>query len=206
MGDPRDAARLRVLRAVGGHFTGFFITAVVMVATQGHFPFWLFIWGAVLAAQAVGAAPAAWSLLRQRRAEEKARDLPAPPTAVDATPRPALASPIEQEAARVRALLAQRGGSDAARLIAEVDGILRLTADLAARQADLGEQTTEHERAAVAAAIVDARARPPPPRGRPPPASRGRLSSRTAGSSSVSSRSCRPARRRWPRPCACSTA
>ena len=47
-GDPRAAARRRVLRGVLGHFSGFFITAVVMFVTQGHFPFWLAIWGAVL--------------------------------------------------------------------------------------------------------------------------------------------------------------
>ena len=35
---------------------GFFITGVVMFSTQGHFPFWMAIWGAVLAVQALGAA------------------------------------------------------------------------------------------------------------------------------------------------------
>src|SRR6185503_18747787 len=68
--DPRDAARMRVLRAVGGHFTGFFITSIVMYATQGHFPFWLAIWGAVLAMQALGAIPAGVTLLRKRRESE----------------------------------------------------------------------------------------------------------------------------------------
>jgi hypothetical protein len=66
---------------------------------------------------------------------------------------------MEKEAARVRLLIEQQGGADAARLIAEVDGILRLTAELAARQADLEEQTSERERAALATAIADARAR-----------------------------------------------
>jgi len=66
---------------------------------------------------------------------------------------------MAQEAARVRALIEQRGGADAPRLIAEVDGILKLTAALAAREADLQEQTSERERAALAAAIADARAR-----------------------------------------------
>ena len=66
---------------------------------------------------------------------------------------------MEQEAARVRTLIAQQGGADAARLIAEVDGILKLTAELAARQADLEEQTSDRERAGLAAAVADARAR-----------------------------------------------
>ncbi|HEU0108169.1 MAG TPA: protein kinase [Vicinamibacteria bacterium] len=160
--DPRDAARMRVLRAVGGHFTGFFITSVVMYATQGHFPFWLAIWGAVLAVQAASAIPAGLTLLQNRRAATDPAIAGAVSPAGEAPP-PALAarvpSAMEQEAARVRTLIAQQGGADAARLIAEVDGILKLTAELAARQADLEEQTSDRERAALTAAVVDARAR-----------------------------------------------
>jgi serine/threonine protein kinase len=164
-GDPRDAARWRLVRGVAGHFTGFFITCVVMYATQGHFPFWLAIWGAVLAVQAAGAIPAAWTLFQRRRGE----GVPAVASpALPAGGAPALApppqatgapSPVAQEAARVRALIEQRGGSDMPRLIAEVDGILKLTADLAARQADLEEQTSDRERASLAAAVSEARAR-----------------------------------------------
>jgi hypothetical protein len=153
---------MRALRAVGGHFTAFFITSVVMYATQGHFPFWLAIWGAVLAVQAAGAIPAGLTLLQKRRAAADPAALGAGPPTGEAPP-PALAarvpSAMEQEAARVRALIAQQGGTDAARLIAEVDGILKLTADLAARQADLEEQTSDRERAALATAVADARAR-----------------------------------------------
>ncbi len=165
-GDPRDAARWRVLRALGGHFTGFIITAIVMYGTQGHFPFWLAIWGFFLMAQVLGAAPAAWALLRRVPALERnpaaispgpaaeaARQLP--PKANTGTPSPAVA----QEAARVRALIEQRGGSDTPRLLAEVDGIVKLTAELAARHADLEEQTSEAECKAVEVALVDARGR-----------------------------------------------
>ncbi len=59
----------------------------------------------------------------------------------------------------MRALIEQRGGKDTARLLAEVDGILKLTAELAARQADLEEQTSDGERAALAKAVAEARAR-----------------------------------------------
>ena len=164
-GDPRDAARWRALRGVAGHFTGFFITGVVMYSTQGHLPVWMAIWGAVLAVQALGAAPAAWTLLRRRglggdpaavnRAlpAREAGQLP-PPVSAGGLP-----SSVAQEAARVRALIEQRGGSDTPRLIAEVDGILKLTADLAAREADLEEQTSDRERAALAAAVSETRAR-----------------------------------------------
>jgi hypothetical protein len=66
-------------------------------------------------------------------------------------------SPIAQEAARVRALIEQRGGKDATRLLAEVDGIVKVAAELAARQADLEEQTTEAERAALRRSAAQAR-------------------------------------------------
>jgi hypothetical protein len=162
VGDPRDAARMRVLQALGGHFAGFFITSVVMFATQGHFPFWLAIWGAVLLVQAMGALPAAWELLQARSGGDgralggwrAARDDRALAAAAGGAP-----SPLTAEAARVRALIQQRGGSDAARLIAEVDGILTLMADLTARAADLEEQTSDRERAALAAAVAAARSR-----------------------------------------------
>jgi hypothetical protein len=159
-GDPRDMARLRAVRAVGGHFMGFLITCIVMYATGNGFPFWLAIWGLVLAGQAAGSIPAALTLLRGRRLGAASPDAGTPLPAGDAPPSVgAPQTAAAQEAVRVRALIEQRGGSDAPRLLAEVDGIVRLTADLAARQADLEEQTSDTERAAVAAAIADARAR-----------------------------------------------
>jgi hypothetical protein len=166
-GNPRDMARWRLVRALGGHYTGFFFVGVVMYATQGHLPFWMAIWGAVLLMQTLGSLPAAWSLLARRPAEDAAAALPAPrdagpvPAAQPAL-RPLLApgqSTVVQEAARVRELLEQRGGRDASRLLAEVDGIVKLTSQLAARQADLEEQTTQPERAALAASTAEAQAR-----------------------------------------------
>jgi serine/threonine protein kinase len=159
VGGPREAARWRVLRQVGGHFSTFFLVAGIMYAAEGHFPFWLGIWGAVLAVHALKAAPTVITLLR-RQGLEGGPALPAgvlrqlpPPQEAGAAP-----SVITQEAARVRALLEQRGGSDAPRLQAEVDGIVKQTAELAARQADLEEQTSDAERSAVARAASEARA------------------------------------------------
>jgi hypothetical protein len=60
---------------------------------------------------------------------------------------------------RVRVLLQQRGGADAARLLADVDEILARTRVLAARQADLEEQTSAGERASVDASLAAARER-----------------------------------------------
>src|SRR5262249_42963414 len=56
-GDPRDAARWRVIRRLIGHFAGFFITGVVMMATQGHLPGWMAIWGAVIFVQVLRTTP-----------------------------------------------------------------------------------------------------------------------------------------------------
>ncbi len=156
-GDPREAARWRVLRQLGGHFSSFFVVAALMFAAEGHFPFWLGIWGAFLALHALKAAPTVIVLLQRRGLETGPAALPAGaprqlPAATDAAP-----SPIAQEAARVRTLIEQRGGKDTGRLLAEVDGIVKLAAELAARQADLEEQTTEAERAALRRSADQAR-------------------------------------------------
>ena len=165
-GDPRAAARRRVFRGFMGHFSGFFVTAVIMFAVQGQFPSWLAIWGAVLALHALRAVPEVWELLdRSRGAEHGALGRPPggrqlePPASPGAAVGAGAGSVIVQEAARVRALIEQRGGSDKARLLADVDAILRQAGELAARQADLEEQTSERERTAVAAAVAEARAR-----------------------------------------------
>jgi serine/threonine protein kinase len=156
VGDPRDAARWRLLRALGGNFTAFFIVGVVMYSTQGHLPFWLAIWGAVLAAQVLRTLPSVWPLLRRPGTSTRVgagAEAPPLPLAPEALP-----SPAAQEAARVRALIEQRGGKDVPRLLAEVEGIVKLSAELAARQADLEEQTTESERASLASALSQAQA------------------------------------------------
>jgi serine/threonine protein kinase len=162
-GDPRDAARWRLLRGVAGHFSGFFMTGVIMYSLQGHVPFWMGIWGAVLGVQALRAVPAAWVILQRRRSADpslpagnpgllgrKALQLPAAGAELE--------SGVVREAARVRTLIEQRGGSDAPRLIAEVDGILKLTAELAAQEADIEEQTSDRERAELAKSAAQARA------------------------------------------------
>jgi serine/threonine protein kinase len=161
VGDPRDAARRRLLRALGGHLMGFAITAIVMYGTQGHFPFWLGIWGVVLAAQAIGTLPQAWPVLFRRGAGEPRVGgvVVVPPPALPAPAAPAAAeSPLVREAARVRELIQQRGGKDAPRLLDEVEAIVNREAALAALQSDLEEQTSPGERAALESAVSDARA------------------------------------------------
>jgi serine/threonine protein kinase len=158
-GDPRDVARMRALRAVLGHFTGFFIVGVVMYSTQGHLPFWMAIWGAVLAMQALKAVPNAWMLL-QRRVGPGAPQKPLPPADPRALPSPSdVPSAIVREAAQVRGLIGQRGGSETASHLSEVDGILKLTGKLTERINDLEEQTSDREREALAKAVAAAEAR-----------------------------------------------
>jgi predicted Ser/Thr protein kinase len=155
VGDPREAARWRVLRQLGGHFSTFFIVAVLTSTGEGHFPFWLGIWGAFLALHALKAAPTVISLLQKRAVDGgPAAGTALPAGAVRQLPAP---SPIAQEATRVRVLIERRGGKDAPQLLAEVDGIVTVAAELAARQADLEEQTTEAERAALRRSAEQAR-------------------------------------------------
>jgi serine/threonine protein kinase len=163
VGDPRDTARWRLLRALGGHFSAFFIVGVIMFATQGHVPFWMGIWGAVLAVQAIGTLSKAWPVLLPGPREPG--PVGAPPRVVVAPPPPLPApaggggppSPLSQEAGRVRALIEGRGGKDTPRLLGEVDEIVKREAALATRQADLEEQTSDREREAVATAVSEAR-------------------------------------------------
>ncbi|HSD67873.1 MAG TPA: hypothetical protein VLF95_14290, partial [Vicinamibacteria bacterium] len=158
VGDPRDAARWRVLRQLGGHFSSFFIVSALMFANEGHFPFWLGIWGAFLVVHALKAAPTLIAVLqRRRRDSEPALALPAGAARQLPAPAGAAPPPIEQEAARVRVLVEQRGGKDAPRLLAEVDSIVKRAAELAARQADLEEQTSEAERSALSRSAAQAR-------------------------------------------------
>ena len=114
-GDPRDAARWRVLRAVGGHFSAFFLVSAIMYATQGHFPFWLGIWGAVLALQALKAAPTVIALVRRTRLEGGTAADPGPARTRSASALPAreggrVAVAHRAGGGAVRALIEQRGG------------------------------------------------------------------------------------------------
>jgi hypothetical protein len=160
-GDPRADASLRVLQPLAGHLSGFLITGVVMMYTShGHVPMWMGIWAAVIAAQALRTAPTAWALFQRRRALRESEAgrvvLPSPAPALVAAGVP---SPLAHEASLVRTLIEQRGGSDVPRLLAEVDGILKLVADVTARVTDLEEQTSEKERAALAALVAETEAR-----------------------------------------------
>jgi hypothetical protein len=115
--------------------------------------------------QTIGTLSKAWPVLLPGRRPE--RPLGAGPAVVvvdpvpplPPLPKPAVApSALTREAARVRALIEQRGGRDTPRLLSEVDEIVKREAALATRQADLEEQTTDDERAAVATAASAAQA------------------------------------------------
>ena len=107
-----------------------------------------------------------WISLLQRRGLELESCPPPGPAPTDAPqlspPRQAGAPPpaVAQEAARVRALIEQREGRTPRGLMDEVDGIVRRAAELAARQADLEEQTSETERAELGRSAAQARESP----------------------------------------------
>ena len=195
-GDPRDAARWRVVRALGGHFTGFFICGVVMYSTQGHLPFWMAIWGSVLALQAVRSAPALGALVRARSSE---RALPAGPPSPDGLAPRLLAS---SAAAPARAGGGPRAGADraappagreAARRRGGRDRQARGGAD---RPRGGPRGADDRGRAGGACAVA---------RRRRAAGSTRRRSRRTGGSSSDSSTCCDGASRRSRRPSACAS-
>jgi hypothetical protein len=110
--------------------------------------------------QVMGSGPALWSMWRRYRiASPPAPELAALPPVPATPPATPPVSPIAQEADRVRALIQQHGGKDAPRLVAEVDNIVRMTGELAGREADLREQTSDAEQDALATAISAAQER-----------------------------------------------
>jgi uncharacterized membrane protein YgaE (UPF0421/DUF939 family) len=95
-------------------------------------------WAIGLVAQAVGAVPAAISLLRSRKSlgegpKGAARD-------------DLLSEGFRDEVERVRGLLERRGGENKADLLKEIDGIVERMRDLASKRRDLEEQTGVEER------------------------------------------------------------
>jgi aminoglycoside phosphotransferase (APT) family kinase protein len=145
--DPRAAARRRALRGFGGHLTGFLVTTIVMLSQQGDFPFWLGIWGIFLLSHGLRVLPSAIAFLREHRPPGGREPAPRELTVRErlAAPAPLPASLLE-EVARVRALLERRGGRDGKGNLSELERLVALMEGLAAKRADLAEQTSERER------------------------------------------------------------
>ncbi len=146
-GHPLDAARGRQVQGFLGHLSGWTITAAIMGALGSWFPFWLWIWGVFLVVHAVKVAPAALGLLESGRLFGAASRV----GISEGTERQAVAasvldsSPLVDEVAQVRALLAQRGGEEDARLAREVERLASTLSEVAHRRADLDTQLSPDE-------------------------------------------------------------
>lgn len=151
VGDPRDVARRRVVKAFTGHATGFAITTLIMFVLQGAIPFWIGIWGIFFALHAVRTAPTALELYREGKLFGGAS---ARPPALRgegraSSPRSSSLRPFEEEARQIRELLVELDPPDKAALLSSVDDLLGAVHDLEGTERDLAEQTSAEEQRAL---------------------------------------------------------
>jgi len=145
-GDARTAARWREVQGFGAHLATWIAMAIFMTGITGQFPFWMAFWGIGLFSHAMKVLPSFLGLLREGRASEprlpggQARRLRS-----GRGQRELLSSEFSQEVERVRSLLARRKKGEGRELAAEVDALVASMSALAAKRADLEEQTTPQE-------------------------------------------------------------
>ena len=135
---PEDWAAKRKVAKFAEHLAVYLTFGLVFFFAKGEVPFWMGFWAIGLVAQAVGAVPAAISLLRSRKSlgegpKGEARD-------------DLLSEGFRDEVERVRGLLEGRGGENKADLLKGIDGIVERMRDLASKRRDLEEQTGVEER------------------------------------------------------------
>jgi hypothetical protein len=136
--DPVSWAAKRKVAKFAEHLAVYLTFGLVFFFANGEVPFWMGFWAIGLVAQAVGALPAAISLLRSRKSlgegskSEAQADL--------------LSEGFRDEVERVRGLLERRGGENRADLLREIDGIVERMRDLASKRRDLEKQTGVEER------------------------------------------------------------
>jgi serine/threonine protein kinase len=152
-GDPKRAAWLRRVMGFLQHFAVFLVFGAAMFYKTGEFPYWMGFWGIGLVSHALGALPAAVSLLRKRelaRGETKALGGESPKERL-------LSAGFRDEVERVRELLERRGAPEAKSLLEEVDNIVERMLEVASKRRDLEEQTGSGERERLAEAEAEAR-------------------------------------------------
>ncbi len=149
-GSALDTARWRVVGGFIGHLVTFVGVGVFFVAEDGHVPAWMAFWGIGLFGHIVRILPHALALYHERRqalpgpVAERGRRLPSGAGAQ----RSLLSDSFVEEVERVRGLLRGRKKKDEGRdFLAEIDGLVASMSALAARQADLAEQTSDSETA-----------------------------------------------------------
>jgi hypothetical protein len=144
-GDPRDAARWRLLQQFAIHAATFLGLGVFFtLQSGGHPPFWMIFWGMGLFSHGMRVVPAFFGLAREGKLRlpglsgERRAALPNAEK-----PKALLPPELVAEAERVRSLLRHRekGGE----LLKEVDQLVAAMSSLVAKQADLEEQTAPAE-------------------------------------------------------------
>ncbi len=136
--DPADWAAKRKVTQFAEHLGVYLTFGLVWFFSKGEIPFWMGFWAIGLVAQAVGAVPAAISLLRSRK--------PLGEGPKDEARGDLLSEGFRDEVERVRGLLEKRGGENKRALLKEIDGIVERMRDLVSRRRDLEEQTAVEER------------------------------------------------------------
>lgn len=151
VGDPRDAARRNVARGLGWHALSF--TAVIggITVMTGVFPFWAAFWGIGLAAHAAKAVGPTVELFREGKlfGAQGRTALPAHAAPKSAEQESVVLDEVEQEAERVRVLLAEQDMALAEELSVEVAAIADCVRAIRAKEADLEEQTSDTVKTAL---------------------------------------------------------
>ncbi|HXV62108.1 MAG TPA: protein kinase [Vicinamibacteria bacterium] len=140
-GDPGDWVAKRKVLGFCQHLCVFTVFGIIWTLNTGSFPDWMGFWGVGLAAHAVGTAPSFVSLFRKK---SLARVAEPKPLGSGEKKMELLSGSFREEVGRVRVLLERRGTDS--ELLHEVDAIVERVADLASKQKDLEEQTSEDER------------------------------------------------------------
>ncbi len=136
--DPASWLARRKVAQFAQHLAIYLTFGSVFYFKTGEVPFWMGFWAIGLVVQALGAIPAAFSLLRSRK--------PLGEGAKPRAPDSLLSDGFRDEVGRVRELLERRGGEGTADLLKEIDGIVERMRDLASKRRDLEEQTGVSER------------------------------------------------------------
>jgi hypothetical protein len=159
-GDPRDAARWRVVREFGGHLAAFIGVGIGMTLMTGQVPFWLAFWGIGLFAHGVRALPALLGLIREGRLELPDGASRRPKALRPGRAQPPVLSPsFLGEVERVRGLLRTRPGAEGRESLAEIDRLVASVTALTEKERDLEEQTSPRELEQMRAAQEEAEAK-----------------------------------------------
>jgi hypothetical protein len=153
-GDPRDIARRRVARGFAWHLLVFVAIVGAFVAFGNGFPFWALFWGIGLFFHGAKSVPSIVGLAQEGKLFGDPPDAQAALPASRAQAR--ARDDLDEEVARIKELLEERGGDDAAELASDVDVLAAQVRELIAHEVDLDQLTSDAERAALAEELAAA--------------------------------------------------